>query len=186
MAYLIIHLHHTLPNTLVSLSIAAVTKLKQVWHFFLWPLFPFPPGHMPFSLLHISIIVSPHLPYRCPLYITTYSSLLPIILNFMSLAVYVIYGFDLTRCTNSFLALLLVSSLATRLPKVPTSIMTFPLPIPITLVMFALLRSSFSCLGSNLPFLDLLISPPSPHGSQSPLSTQPCLQHPGLRITPLN
>ena len=48
---------------------------------------------------------------------------------------------------------------------------------------FALLSPSFPCLASIRLFLGLL-SPPSSHGSWSPLSTLPHLQHPRLQITP--
>ena len=79
MEYPIIHLPHTLHNTMVSFNIATITLLKPDWYFSLEPLFPFPSGHMHFSQLHISLIVFPHLGSRCPLPITSSSSLLPII-----------------------------------------------------------------------------------------------------------
>ena len=138
---------------------------------------------MPFSQLHISLIVSPHLHFRCPLHITSYSVFLPTIPNFISLVVYVIHGFDPTRCINLLLVLLLVSSLATNLPKVHTSVLIIPLPRPTTPFMFSLLSPYFPCLESIFLFLGL-ISPPSPHGSWSLLLTRPCLQRPRMRITP--
>ena len=138
---------------------------------------------MPFSQLHISLIVSPHLHFRCPLHIISYSGLLPTIPNFISLVVCVIHGLDPTRCINLLLVPLLVSSLATHLPKVHTFVLILPLPRPTTPFMFSLLSPYFPCLESILLFLDL-ISPPSPHGSLSLLSTRPCLQCPRMRITP--
>ena len=140
----------------------------------LGPFFPFPSGHMPFLQLYISLIISPHLHFRCPLHITSYSGLLPTTLNFVSLVVCVIHGFDLTQCINLLLVPILVSSLATRLPKVHTFVMILPLPRPTTPVMFVFLSPYFSCLESILLFLGL-ISPPLPHGSLSLLSTRPRL-----------
>ena len=132
---------------------------------------------MPSSQLHISLIVFPRPHFRCPLRITSYSGLLPIIPNFVSLVVGVIHGFDLTRCINLLLAPSPVSSLATRLLKVHTSALILPLPRPITHVMFVLFSQCYLCVVSTLIFLGHM-SPLFPHGFQSISSTQPRLQHP--------
>ena len=98
------------------------------------------------------------------------------------LVIGVIYGFNLTHCINLLLAPSLMSSLATHLLKVHTYVLILPLPRPITHVMFVLLSQYFLCLVSTLIFLGLM-SPLFPHGFLSFSSTQPCLQHPRLRIT---
>ena len=91
-----------------------------------------PRASLPLSFLSYAFLKATYLINRLPTPALHMSSLyrslglLPINSNSVSLVVYVIHGLDLTWCTNSLLVPPLVSSLATRLPKVPTYIMTFP------------------------------------------------------------